>query len=198
MPVAAGDWLAVGDGDSDGEGDMLPIMCFAPCFAALSATELPPGTLLVFCQSVPKKMHAVTQIHTRMSTPINPTAAFIRGDARVLFSVLIQTRTNIISVANANPDRLGVRPPEAYRRGPMWNVGSFDLQLRLNGRPDLGTKRSYRALPKALDLGLAVGGLGRREKREVEIAPRQRPRDDRIAVRAGTADFWFFGQQDLK
>jgi hypothetical protein len=64
----------------------------------------------------------------------------------------------------------------------MWNVGSVDLQLRLNGRPDLGTERSYRALPKALDLGLAVGGLGRREKREVEIAPRQRPRDDRIAV----------------
>src|SRR6267378_1079798 len=81
---------------------------------------------------------------------------------------------------------------------PMWNVGSVDLQLRLNGRPDLGTERSYRALPKALDLGLAVGGLGRREKRKVEIAPRQRPRDDRIAVRAGTADFWFFGQQDLK
>ena len=51
--------------------DMLPIMCLGPCFAALSATELPPGTLLVFCQSVPKKMHAVTQIHTRMSTPIN-------------------------------------------------------------------------------------------------------------------------------
>jgi hypothetical protein len=147
MPVAAGDWLAVGDG----EGDMLPIMCFAPCFAALSATELPPGTLLVFCQSVPKKMHAVTQIHTRMSTPINPTAAFIRGDARVLFSVLIQTRTQHYSVANAKPGSpRRSAPGGVYRRGPMRNVGSFDPQLRLNGRPDLGTKRSYRALPKAL------------------------------------------------
>jgi hypothetical protein len=73
-----GDWLAVGDGDGDGEGDIvLPITCFAPCFAALSATELPPGTLLVFCQSVPRKMHAVIQIHTRISTPINPMVAFI-------------------------------------------------------------------------------------------------------------------------
>ena len=81
MPVAAGDWLAVGDG----EGDMLPIMCFAPCFAALSATELPPGTLLVFCQSVPKKMQAVIQIHTRMSTPISPTAAFTGDDAKFHF-----------------------------------------------------------------------------------------------------------------
>ena len=36
MPVAPGDWLAVGDGDSDGDGDIvLPIRCFAPCFAAL-------------------------------------------------------------------------------------------------------------------------------------------------------------------
>ncbi len=74
---AAGDWLAVGDGDGDGEGDIVLPMCFAPCFAALSATELPPGMLLVFRQSVPKKMHAEIQIHTRMSTPINPTAAFI-------------------------------------------------------------------------------------------------------------------------
>ncbi len=80
---------------------MLPIMCFAPCFAALSDTELPPGTLLVFCQSVPKKMHAEIQIQTRMSTPINPTAAFMRGDARVPFSVLIQARTNISLLANA-------------------------------------------------------------------------------------------------
>jgi hypothetical protein len=55
-------------------------------------------------------------------------------------------------------------------------MGRQRIQLRLNGRPDLGTERSYRALPKALDLGLAIGGLGRRENREVEIAPRQRPR----------------------
>jgi len=64
---------------------VLPIMCFAPCFAALSATELPPGTLLVFCQSVPKKMHAVIQIHTRMSTPISPTAASTGGDGEFHF-----------------------------------------------------------------------------------------------------------------
>src|SRR5437899_1521355 len=103
VPVAAGDGLAVGDGDRDGDGDIvLPIMCFAPCFAALSATELPPGTLLVFCQSVPKKMHAEIQIQTRMSTPINPTVAFIRIDAKVPFSLLIQTRTNISRLANAS------------------------------------------------------------------------------------------------
>jgi hypothetical protein len=127
MPVAAGDWLAVGDGDSDGEGDMLPIMCFAPCFAALSATELPPGTLLVFCQSVPKKMHAVIQIHTRMSTPINPTAAFIGGDARVLFSVLIQTRTNIIRLQT--PTRItsafGPRRRTGAARCGMWDRSIF-------------------------------------------------------------------------
>jgi hypothetical protein len=99
MLVAAGDGLAVGDGVGDGD-TVLPIMCFAPCFAALSATELPPGTLLVFCQRVPSNMHAEIQIHARMSTPTNPTAAFIRGDARLPFSVSIQTRTNISRLAN--------------------------------------------------------------------------------------------------
>src|SRR5207245_269851 len=57
-----------------------PSGALRPASRRSSATELPPGTLLVFCQSVPKKMHAGIQIQTRTSTPINPTAAFIRGD----------------------------------------------------------------------------------------------------------------------
>jgi hypothetical protein len=77
VPAAQyGDLLAVGDGDGDGEGDIvLLITCFAPCFAALSATELPPGTLLVFCQSVPKNMQAAIQIQAKMVTPIKSAAA---------------------------------------------------------------------------------------------------------------------------
>jgi hypothetical protein len=77
VPAAQyGDLLAVDDRDGDGEGDVvLPIMCFAPCFAALSATELPPGTLLVFCQSVPKNMQAAIQIQAKMVTPIKSAAA---------------------------------------------------------------------------------------------------------------------------
>jgi hypothetical protein len=128
VPVAAGDWLAVGDGDRDGEGDIvLPIMCFAPCFAALSATELPPGTLLVFCQSVPKKMHAVIQIHTTMSTPISPTAAFIAGDARIPFSILIQTRTNIIRLQTPTliASAFGPRKRTVVGRCGMWDRSIF-------------------------------------------------------------------------
>ena len=123
-------WLTDGTVDwlwAAAEKAELPIMCFAPCFAALSATELPPGTLLVFCQSVPKKMHAVIQIHTRMSTPINPTAAFIGGDARVPFSVLIQTRTNIIRLQT--PTRIasafGPRRRTGAARWGMWDRSLF-------------------------------------------------------------------------
>ena len=124
MPVAAGDWLAVGDGEGD---IVLPIMCFAPCFAALSATELPPGTLLVFCQSVPKKIHAAIQIHTRNEYADHPTAAFIGADARVLFSVLIQTRTNIIRLQT--PTRIasafGPRRRTGAARCGMWDRSIF-------------------------------------------------------------------------
>jgi len=54
---------------------------------------------------------------------LNPTAAFIGGEARVLFSVLIQTRTNIIRLQT--PTRIasafGPRRRTGAARCGMWD-----------------------------------------------------------------------------
>ena len=90
---------------------MPPIRCFPPCLMALSAIELPPGTLLVFCQSVPKKMHAdiYIQIHARMSAPITPTAAFIKNHPRFIQNLAEVARVGLNQFAKGAGGRNSCR-----------------------------------------------------------------------------------------